>query len=178
MSFMTSSWYMYTTQAYSSYSVYTRVRFVNARRCPRRLLIRHERRWHFFFLGTLFERSTRGPSAAANYGAAWGCSGSASRQAAGHRRARMHHATHPATAVPVHRLGAAMGGGPSKVAAPFCGRSSPVSADTKVTSQHSALWSQVAPYVGDEAQAPAMSAATCGASGRAGRFTAKVKDAP
>ena len=31
MSFMTSSWYMYTTQAYSSYSVYTRVRFVNAR---------------------------------------------------------------------------------------------------------------------------------------------------
>ena len=31
MSFMTSSWYMYTTQAYSSYSVDTRVRFVNAR---------------------------------------------------------------------------------------------------------------------------------------------------
>ena len=34
MSFMTSSWYMYNTQAYSSYpsySVYTRARFVNAR---------------------------------------------------------------------------------------------------------------------------------------------------
>ena len=54
----------------------------------------------FFFSGGLFEPSTRGPSAAASYRAAWGCSRSASRQAAGHRRARVMQEVLPGRCLP------------------------------------------------------------------------------